>query len=239
MVFMPPWFSTVAILGSRHFAPRCQQFATPLNMADDHPVSSPERQVAAGIRYDEIDRDGWGTWHGRETWHERHVKQWSEWTADGWTATPRVGTDRPSALQTCTAHDRRRLENLAKWERDTRNRRQQLRETRGKHAKMGDRSAQEQAPPLNLRPGHGLTRKDMRNINSLGLTPPRLRSAPGSGSADQDYLSDYSGPLYRIAKVTENAQAHVAIATVESDGEGSQEARNDVAKVARIPTPPQ
>ena len=100
---------------------------------------------------------------------------------------------------------------------------------------MGDRSAQEQAPPLNLPPGHGLTKKGMRNINSLWLTPPRLRSAPGSGSADQDY----SGPLYRIAKVTEDAQAHVAIATVESDGEGSQEARDEVAQVALIPTPPQ
>ena len=73
----------------------------------------------------------------------------------------------------------------------------------------------------------------MRNINSLGLTPPKLRSAPGR---DQPTKIIYTG---RIAEVTENAQAHVAIATVESDGEGSQEARDEVAQVARIPTPPQ
>ena len=74
-----------------------------------------------------------------------------------------------------------------------------------------------------------MTQEGKNNINVLGLTPPRLRSA------DQDY----SGPLYRIAKLTEGAQAHVAIATVESDGKGSQEARDEVAQVALIPTPPQ
>ena len=100
---------------------------------------------------------------------------------------------------------------------------------------MGDRSAQEQAPPLNLPPGHGLTRKGMRNINSLGLTPPRLRSALGSGSANQDPL----GPQRWIAKETKDARAHVAIATVESDEEGSQEARDEVAQVAFISAPPQ
>ena len=150
------------------------------------PATSAIRNAA-----DERGRHEWRTWHEWGTWGDWRQwtsYQWSDWTASEWTSGSWGGTDEPSAEQ-------RRLENLAKWERDTGIRRQRL------------------ATKLNLPPGHGLTKERRWAILSLGLEPPRLRSAQGSGSANQDPL----GPQRWIAKETKDARAHVAIATVESD----------------------